>query len=443
MLKPTSNLKKQLAILLLSMGLLGLNSCVERESSEAKITQRTLVGRVKPLFHVNVEAIKESQAKNRCPLMEVVPGTWVAVQCDHPTKLNQEVATPTEISSTLSSLPYVFPSAVDLRERNLVGPIKDQGSTGTCTAMSLTSAMENAIRLREHDAVELSALHVWAKYGSPYVFSAAHAALNEKIALEKTWPYDPVKACLLIQTPNHPCGTAYGVEPGSGINNRKLQTEWIKANKYGKFRLVGIEKLSTTTVGEGSALRSVIARGRAVWTSFWIDDHSWKNSSLNRNTVPLYRSAKKRSHVVLLIGYRTKSSGEIQYLIQNSWGNDWGDRGFAWISERNVHRNVRAAFAIRVADANSSERPQAQAVHCPLGTVPDTITGTCSTPCSTGEAPKGSLCVNSLVQPIGMNDSSVHYCPRGQLFDPIDLSCKSLCPNGLPQLGGSCLPFRL
>jgi len=38
-------------------------------------------------------------------------------------------------------------------------------------------------------------------------------------------------------------------------------------------------------------------------------------------------------HDVLIVGYRTKADGSIEFLMQNSWGRQWIDAGFAWVSE--------------------------------------------------------------------------------------------------------------
>lgn len=41
----------------------------------------------------------------------------------------------------------------------------------------------------------------------------------------------------------------------------------------------------------------------------------------------------RADHDVLIVGYRTKADGAIEFLMQNSWGSEWVDAGFAWVSE--------------------------------------------------------------------------------------------------------------
>jgi C1A family cysteine protease len=36
------------------------------------------------------------------------------------------------------------------------------------------------------------------------------------------------------------------------------------------------------------------------------------------------------NHMVTLAGYRPAPNGGYEFLIANSWGEDWGDGGFAW-----------------------------------------------------------------------------------------------------------------
>jgi hypothetical protein len=53
------------------------------------------------------------------------------------------------------------------------------------------------------------------------------------------------------------------------------------------------------------------------------------------------------SHALLAQGYRTTSSG-VQFLVQNSWGPDWGQNGFVWIPEDILKSRLRSAYRVHV-----------------------------------------------------------------------------------------------
>ena len=60
--------------------------------------------------------------------------------------------------------PAALPDAVDHRNDGTEGPVKDQGQVGACTAFSLSTAMDNAIR-RQNGSDTTSTLHIWSHYG--------------------------------------------------------------------------------------------------------------------------------------------------------------------------------------------------------------------------------------------------------------------------------------
>ena len=85
--------------------------------------------------------------------------------------------------------PAAISESVDHRNEGTEGPIKDQGQVGACTAFSLSSAMDNAIR-RQNKNDTISSLHLWSHYGIPVISNAGDANVNKTIAAWAVWPYD-------------------------------------------------------------------------------------------------------------------------------------------------------------------------------------------------------------------------------------------------------------
>jgi C1A family cysteine protease len=46
------------------------------------------------------------------------------------------------------------------------------------------------------------------------------------------------------------------------------------------------------------------------------------------------------NHAITIIGYGTED-GKDFWIIQNSWGTDWGDKGYAKRNQRVCHRTVQ------------------------------------------------------------------------------------------------------
>ena len=64
-------------------------------------------------------------------------------------------------------------------------------------------------------------------------------------------------------------------------------------------------------------------------------DSTWMNASQTRGVLDKYRADRKGGHAVSLVGY-TKD----HFIVRNSWGTSWGNKGFAFAS--NVY--AQAAF---------------------------------------------------------------------------------------------------
>ena len=97
------------------------------------------------------------------------------------------------------------PGTVDHRTQGVEGPIKDQGVVGSCTAFSLSTVMDNAIRrLNKNDAT--SSLHIWSHYGDPHMTSAAQSNTNRGIALWADYPYSQATACRMMKLADDDCG---------------------------------------------------------------------------------------------------------------------------------------------------------------------------------------------------------------------------------------------
>lgn len=313
-----------------------------------------------------------------CPLTEIAPGEWAQAACAP--ILQFKKALPYQAPPVVAS---ALPAYVDHRMSGLEGPMKNQQNVGACGAFSITSAMENALRRQGRYDV-LSPLHYYAKYGT-----VAGAGENgDAITTESVWPYDPLKACLLSpdQGGDH-CDQDFGVVRGGGRNDPVLRAEQARADGYG---LVRLDRAWSIDPGDVDAIAAILASGDDVEVAFAFDPEAWSYRGVEGGVFRHYDGPKDIGHAVVLAGYRWVD-GERQFLLHNSWGTDWAEGGYAWMSERDVRANLCSAFKLDLAEPNAPRRPDESAHFCPGGLppignqcvllpkLPDAVTTACPT----------------------------------------------------------------
>jgi hypothetical protein len=374
----------------------------------------------------------------------VAPGTWASFDCGPFQALTRAV----------QYIPYVrfnflpggpLPASVDHRREAGEGPVKDQGAVGACTAVSLSTAMENAVRRQGRQDV-LSALHLWSRYGVGVTGQAGDSNVGKSVAVEQTWAYDPVKACKLSRAPMDTCGIAYGVSSASEAFDPALKAEHTNADANGRYQLSAIEQLHAKPA-DPAEMAGVLAGGDDIWVSFSVNDQAWKSNALQNGVIPDYETVEDTGHAVVLAGYRTLANGTKQFLIHNSWSTRWGDGGYGWISEAMVTRYTRAAYRVRVGNGGGTAPTAPSSGDCPAGQVKDPVFGACipgglpgipgvpglPTP---GQAPApGKQPQPQPQQPQQGN------CPQGQAPDLMTGQCGKVCAGGSPSVGGMCLPI--
>ena len=138
-----------------------------------------------------------------------------------------------------------FPQTVDHRTQGVEGPVKDQGVVGSCTAFSMSTVMDNAIRrLNKNDAT--SSLHLWAHYGDPHMTSAVQSNMNRPIALWADYPYDQAAACKMMKWPLDECGDLLDphVKVNSASSDPAILAQIQAADGKGRYKIAEVDKLS-------------------------------------------------------------------------------------------------------------------------------------------------------------------------------------------------------
>ena len=235
-----------------------------------------------------------------------------------------------------------LPPVVDLRERGLSGPVKNQAAVGACAGFAVSSVLDNIAR-RSARAEVSSALHIFSRYtGKGLEDLRGHPMTNEAI-----WPYDPARACRFAKQAEQQagCGQEYGVASGSAWSDPGLLAEQSRADSAGVVRIDQFEELPEGI--DPVQLAALLADGEALYSVMRFYRPAWESSDLERTGyLPYYPvEAADSYHAVTLEGYRWGRYGR-EFLIKNSWGDDWGHDGRAFVPETMLRTHMNWGYRL-------------------------------------------------------------------------------------------------
>ena len=284
----------------------------------------------------------------------------------------------------------VLPDSVDHRKDGTEGPIEDQGQVGCCTAFSLASAMDNGIR-RQNKADIMSPIHIWSHYGFPVLQTAGDDNLNKAIATWDGWPYDERMACEIDQSGDGDCGPYLPpVIQGGARVDPQIQAKEKDADSKGHWRVTEYDEIQS----DPDTLAAVLATGADLWFTMNIGS-TWM--SPQGDSVADWNDAQiEGGHAILFAGYRHKN-GQRQFLVHNSWGKDWADQGFGYISEAMVKQYIKHAYKVVVADPSEPTPPVTDPSaltddDCGEDQLVDGVTGQCAAMCPDDSRPSNGQC---------------------------------------------------
>lgn len=202
-----------------------------------------------------------------------------------------------------------LPVSVDLRSG--CTRIENQFHIGSCTANASTSAMEFLAKKLGRPCPDLSRLfvyfatRVWVAGGKPTEDTGAtirdvmKALATYGACLEDVWPYETPR---FTQTPSAKART--------DARNRQITVYYRCPNL--------------------KAIKQSLAEGHPVTGGFAVPS-SIDGYETERTGIVAYPSATEKfvgGHAVLFVGYDDRTR---RLTFQNSWGANWGDKGFGYL----------------------------------------------------------------------------------------------------------------
>lgn len=215
--------------------------------------------------------------------------------------------------------PEILPSSFNSKENGRAPVVKNQGSLGTCWAVTASSALE-----------------AYFLPGESCVFSPDHLSLNNHFSKEQNdgGDYTMVMAYLAgwqgpVLESDDPYGD--GVSPEGLLPVKHVQEMQILKDK------------------DYEAIKQAVYRYGAVQSSIYMDLENEFSTSVYYNQLVssyFYNGEEKANHDVLIIGWddtypaerfhvNTKKDGA--FICQNSWGERFGECGIFYVSYEDVN----------------------------------------------------------------------------------------------------------
>lgn len=213
-----------------------------------------------------------------------------------------------------------LPTRYDLREMSALPPIRDQGSCGSCWAFATFGSLESFLLFRRNEARDFSEQDLNQRHGfdirecegGTHFMSMAYLARWAGPVNESAVPYPYTPAAPTLSRANL-SAVAKHVQQVDLLPPRDgfLDNTWIKQ----------------TVMQTGGVLMGFEYRGDAY----------------NDATAAFYTDTNIANHAVVIVGWDDaypkdrfredkRPPGDGAFIVRNSWGAEWGDQGYFYLS---------------------------------------------------------------------------------------------------------------
>lgn len=220
---------------------------------------------------------------------------------------------PKQRSDVMTPMLGDAPKRVDWREKGAVTPIKDQASCGSCWAFSTTGTTEGAYFIHSGELVSLS---------EQQLVDCAKRPKYEAAGCGGGWPWsvlDYVSSHGLCKEEDYPYK---GMDQECHDDACKVAVKSVS-----KVQLPQEDEVSLANAVAKTPVSIVLDASAFQF---------YKGGIITQCT-------ERINHAVLAVGYDEDESGMKYWIVKNSWGENWGEKGYVRI-EKDVGGMGRCAI---------------------------------------------------------------------------------------------------
>jgi C1A family cysteine protease len=203
---------------------------------------------------------------------------------------------------------------IDLRKDCSVP--RAQGNIGSCTAFATTSMFDFVRRKNSMVSWQPSPLFTYyatRKAVDPVltdsgatVRDALKSAARDGVSMERVWPY------VIEKYNEHPPEEAWN------IAEKHQALEYLRINDYDKNEWLNCLNDGYPFVFGINLYESFFDPIMQLMGGFMIDPDRWNEKIVG-------------AHCMMAVGYIKNYNGKKYVIVQNSWGTNWGDKGYCYI----------------------------------------------------------------------------------------------------------------
>lgn len=229
----------------------------------------------------------------------------------------------------------LVPTRYDMREKQRVSQIYNQGTYGTCWAFAATSALESSLRPEEEHLFSVDHMSMSNSFyanqndGGEYTMGMAYLAAWQGPVNESDDPY------------------------GDGVTDDSL-----KAVKH-------VQEMQIIDGKDYEGIKEAVFKYGGVQSSLYSTIRSSQGSSVyfNQETAAYcYIGTEKPNHDIVIIGwddnyprsnFNVPLEGDGAFICQNSWGEDFGEDGIFYVSYYDTNIGTHNVVYTRVEDTDN------------------------------------------------------------------------------------------
>jgi len=275
--------------------------------------------------------LSQSRHERSLVFTQVLPKGWEPTPKDFIIVINDTSLIDPKIDPIryiVDSLDFKFDSSIVKNAfslRQYAPPVMSQGQLGSCVAWASSYAGLTIVKRVENNNINfdpISPLNLYVRYKKMFKESPCSYGACIPVALNIL----KKKGCDLFK--NFPNSCSGNVSEKSEFKDKLYDFDEINSNEITKIK---------------SALSAKIPV--VIGVKCYSGD-SWQNAVFDHGVWSGYYSGTvDGGHAMCVIGYDDNKSGGA-FEVMNSWGDDWGDKGFFWIKYDDFPIHVDECYAM-------------------------------------------------------------------------------------------------